>query len=57
MQVKKVNPGLTEPFVYKEVKMEFSDHRQPPREWTPWLDEWVGAMRAQGNSPRTIENW
>lgn len=37
--------------------MEFSDHRQPPREWTPWLDEWVGAMRAQGNSPRTIENW
>lgn len=37
--------------------MEFSDRRQPPREWTPWLDDWVGAMRAQGNSAATIENW
>lgn len=37
--------------------MEFSDRRQPPSEWTPLLDEWVKDMRAQDNSPATIENW
>lgn len=37
--------------------MEFPDRRQPPCDWTPWMDEWVKAMRAQGNSPATIENW
>lgn len=44
-------------FVYKGSNDGILRPQTTTREWTPWLDDWVGAMRAQGNSAATIENW
>lgn len=37
--------------------MEFPEHRQPPSEWVCPVDDWVAALRAQGDTPATVEHW
>ncbi|MFD0704341.1 tyrosine-type recombinase/integrase [Alloscardovia venturai] len=37
--------------------MEFLSHRQPPEDWIPYIDGWVGEMRFRNFSQATIQAW
>lgn len=37
--------------------MEFPEHRQPPSGWISRLDYWLASLRANGDTPATVEHW